>query len=293
MASASVTRDSNAGATADDYDGLPKMIVDLQGRENGQATSQGVSLAMAGIRYESVTLPGNYDGYLDFQQKYNLVYGSVSGWPEFSGDDEIEDEYEDHHANENRTLTIVDSCEGEIVDYNSAIRQARLIVDNDFCRQQCEIGKKPGDDIECDDVCNTGIAVPWYIQGARHNGGSYTFPSLSSFAGVYETNDTWEFPNIENLFVMPVTGKRVPAMGLQQDSTLQTVTDFAMQKTEDNAGISTTDDVYWNTTTTRTFLYNDHLDKTSGTVQQPIDLQTDDYSTTRAEQGSTTWQTEW
>jgi len=343
-ASASVIRDPQADATADDYRGLPKTTIHLEGKMNGNAAGPynyelpagwtpqpyDIRLAMAGIREERVKLPNKGDdfgvsweeawaalkhlngglggaveaaeelddeewarafhAYQNLKEKYNMIYGSVSGWPEVNSRAEYEKYREDHSSVE---LTIVDSCEGEIVDYNSAIRQARLIVDSDFCQKQCELGVEADSKINCTTVCNFGIKVPWYAQGAYYKGSPYNFESVDSFAGIYDTsdNDQWEFPNIENLFVLPVTGKKVQSMGMQPDYTQQITTDFSTQKTEDGQFITTKDNVYWDTTTTRTLLYNDHLDKSSGMAQPSRNLKTEDYSTTRSETETTTWET--
>jgi hypothetical protein len=291
MASVGVTRDNRADATANDYDGLPKMIIQFEGKVNGQAQKpEPVILAMAGLRQETVNLPDEYDDYQELQRKYSLVYGSVGGWPD---DIEGEDDYLDNYADTDKTLTIVDNCEGEIVDYRAATRQARMMVDQDFCVQECNKGKESGEDIDCNGVCANAINMPWYMAqgGVYHNG--YPFSLPNPYAGLNEQNDEWSFPNIESLFILPGQNRKVPNMGVQQDSTQQVNRDFQTRKEEDASGITTTDEVNWGTTTTRTILYNDHLDPDTGIAQPSINLETDEYDTTRAEQGTTTWQTPW
>ncbi|MDD5004885.1 MAG: hypothetical protein PHS93_00035 [Candidatus Omnitrophica bacterium] len=282
MASASVTRDSNADATAADYDGLPKLVMQFQGKVNGQVVTQERALATAGLRDEYIHIPENGDEYRYLRDKYGLIYGNVRGW--CSGDG---------CQGSNRTITVVDYCEGEIVDYNNAIRQARLIVDQDFCTQECERGKKPGDTTPCSSVCAKEVLVPWYLYDLYHNGAPFSLPGgyHNGYAGLYEQNDTWSFPHIEQLFAFPGSGRPVQAMGIQPEYTQQVNTDLEMRKTEGASGIATTDDIYWNTTTTRAILYNDHLDQTTGIAQPAASVRTEEYSTTRSEQGSKTWQT--
>jgi len=278
MASAGVTRDNLMSETADDYEGLPKMVLHFQGKENGQVVDQEHVLATAGLRDEGITVPNSDDEYEDLQRKYHLIYGSIGGWCDDCGGDNI-------------TIKILDSIEGQIVDYSSAIRQARLIVDQDFCIQECVRGKKPDSETDCDVVCARGIAVPWYIQDCEHNGSPLNIGNLNSFSGINEPGDTWYFPRIENLFVY--NGKKVQSMGLQPDTTQQINTDFSMRKIEDGSGITTTDDINWSTTTDRTILYNDHLDYTSGYADPEAAIVTQDYSTTWSDESDSTWETEW
>jgi len=216
IASASVSRDYRMDATPDDYEGLPKMTVQFQGRVDGQLQElEPVVKATAGLRYQSLTVPGNEDDYIELQQKYTLIFGSIGGWCEY----ETEDEFEEDCEGESISITIVDSVEGEVVDYNGAIRQARLIVDQDFCVQECNRGKKPGGDKNCSSICSSyGIGLPWYIEGAQQNGGN-PYPPLSypgSTAGYNQEGDTWSFPKIEELFLFPGKGK-VQALGIQPD----------------------------------------------------------------------------
>ena len=305
MASASVTRTNLGDQTAADYDGLPKMTIQFQGEVDGQLQeSPLVILAAAGFRDETVTMPDAANDYEALQKKYGLVYGgsNVSSWDDyFSPFVWVEDpgggggSYVSAGPRD-VTIKIIDSVEGEVVDYNNAITQALMIVDQDFCIQECELGQKPGSETSCYSICGQGMVVPWYVEGCQRNGSTYVISDPDSFPGVGNPGDSWHFPGIEALFIFP--GKK---MGPQPTFTQQVTKDFQMRKEEDDFGITTTDDIYWNTTTNRTILYHDHLN--TGPATDPLsgyadplrqsNMQTQDYSTTRSETGNYTWQTDW
>ncbi len=268
MASASVTRDTYMDALPDNYAGLPKMTMSFEGNVNGQPQEQTYELATAGFREETVLLWGNEDWFKNVQAKYGMIFGSVRGWCTYDED------YGDECQGDPDTIKIIDPVEGEIVDYNSAVKQARMIVDMDFFISQCENIKKNEQD--CGDIWDSyPLQSPWYV------------------AGAYQDGNRWIFPQIENLFVYPVTGKQVQAMGLQTESTQQTNTQFSLTKDEDSSEIATTDTLAWSTVTNRALLYNNHLDPVSGIAQPTVNLETTDVDTTRSDSRSFTWETPW
>lgn len=135
-------------------------------------------------------------------------------------------------------IRVIDSCEGEIIDYSTAIRQCRMMgkigntIENDeYCKAECEKGKAPGDKRNCAELCGYDIQKkPWYCDYVTKNSdtGKYVFtPRLSA-------------------------GKK--NMGLQSGYEKGTFTNDdgnKLTRTEGSSGITTTESVNWQDTTKR------------------------------------------
>ncbi|MFC1708479.1 hypothetical protein ACFL2J_00265 [Candidatus Omnitrophota bacterium] len=278
MASASVTRDTRIDATADDYESLPKMTL----RFGLAGSVREEEFATAGIREETVSV--NRAEFENFQTKYRYIYGSVDfdpdKWPLVM------------LSTFPIKVRIIDSVEGEIVDYSSAIRQARLLVDRDFFIQQCRRRSSLEEQANCGAISAIAIPMPWYVQGCYHNGSPYSLPS--SFAGLNQAGDTWDFLEIERLFIHPDisgTTRNVEGMGLQPKITQVTEKDFKLHKVEDSESITTTDNVAWSTVTSRAIMYNDKLNRNTGKKIRDRRLRTIDIDTERSDETESAWST--
>ncbi len=283
MASASITRDNRLDETAMDYDGLPKMVINFQSSIDGQLVEQEKVYATAGLKNQIVWTGFWSDTYYEevIKGKYGLVYGSVGNWCEYRG----EDEWEKNCKNKRIPIRILDSVEGEVFDYESAVSQARLIVDQGYCVSECDRQRKAGEDYDysCDSVCSYPIPAPWYVAGA------YEHPQTGE----------WVFPEIDQMLVYPGVGKPIQALGLQQDSVQHTETDFRLDKSEDDDEIRTTDNVFFSTVTTRNLIFNDHLSQPDawnqggGFVIAERNLQVEQVVTNTTDTRSFTWETPW
>ena len=279
MASASITRDNRLDATPDDYEGLPKTIMRFQG--NSDEAPVEYEFATAGLRTDMYTA-GSEDDFKNMQKKYGWIFGSVSFDPE---------EYSLWLPVQ---IEIIDSVEGEVVDYGSAIRQARMLVDRDFFIIQCQKRSKPGEEGDCSDISNVAITMPWYVQGCYHNGAPFNLPS--TYAGLYQTGDTWDFPRIEALYINPDTSKRVQALAMQPEMTQTTEKEFSLEKDENNSASATTDSIYWSTVTSRVMLEHNHLDPVTGVAQPPAgnpQITAESFDTERSDAIEFTWSTPW
>lgn len=135
-----------------------------------------------------------------------------------------------------KNVRIIDSCEGEIINYDVCVRQARMIVDADACRKQCEKEKSPGSQTNCGTVCSRWIDTPWYAQEARL---------------IDQATQRYRFPKLENLF----RGRK--ALGLQPDSVKRTTTKNELTKEENEREIVSTTTIDWHDETRRTVVYRD------------------------------------
>jgi len=229
-----VVRNPRMQETADVEEELPRTRVTVQGVEL-DCPSAGIGCTTAGFRSEGIN-SGN-------KEKYDEIYGK-DNVDEAGG-------------------RVIDSCDGEMLDYDACVRQARQIVSPAFCQQECERGRSPGSTVDCAAICSQSIGTPWYAQGAFQLGGAWVFPVLNS------------------LF----TGIR--SMGIKPGYVKHTTTNTTFMRSENSAGSSTTSSAAWRDDTKRTFLYR-ALGDTSGTAaQQPVN------TTPKDQSGTTIWTTPW
>lgn len=235
--SASVTRDYELGKsvttekgviTPDDRKELPEVEIEINGKKHKFKT--------AGLRIEGGVLE-------EALEKYNFIYGSGNideageACLKYSDDDEPDLEYKDEPTCEQMALTlqILDSSDGEIIDYSAASIRCRQITDKQACETECN--KNPFKDAEtdCNQMCSADMRVPWYCTklDALFNAGA----------------------------------NKPKKMGLQDDYTQETTALNVLQKTESPSGITTIDTTNWRVDTVRKILYRPFGDTSGGTAQ--------------------------
>jgi hypothetical protein len=260
IANSNVIRSAALHETADRVDELPRITIDIKGSKcPGSVLSVAGSnppcyYLTAGFRdiQNVITVPIDCgsDGYgtpVDCgtttvyamptgMSKYKEVYGDGNAWT-------IRDCFPDGYGGPVCTdagIRLIDSCEGEIIDYNYCKRQCRLITNNDFCRTGCEKGKEPSSTKDCSAVCNQDIEIPWYCQSWNAEPGKIVLDRL------------FKFNNI---------------MGVQQDYAQRTTMYNTLRKTEGAGGLHTTDSINWTTFTDRDIVY---MDKSTHDLKRPI-----------------------
>lgn len=233
--SGSVTRDFRLDATADTEAELPRINIEVNGQPF-DCPSAGTGCTTAGFRTEPLI------GSLG---RYEEVYGSsnVNGG--------------------GGTVTVIDSCEGEVVSLESCVRQARMIVDSDACTAECKRGKFEGSG-DCASTCAEPMTVPWYAQGA-----------------VKDTSGKWTFPNLNTLFA------GIKATGLQRGSSRHTTLANTLHKQETASAVGTTDSISWHDDVTRKVVYKPLGDTSGSPVTKSVT------TTPKDEQNSKTWTTPW
>lgn len=215
-----IVRNYEMQVTADTPDELPVTVLNIQGQE--------LRFKTAGFREESNVSPESID-------RYKEIYGGVNVWETGDAQDGT------------KNIKIIDSCAGEIINYDFAVRQCRQIVDAEVCIKECERGKWPGSETDCNNICSQPMNVPWYCQNYRpHPDGQphrYVFPVL------------YDPDNNTGLFAFAKTSNK--SMGLQQDYTQTASMDNVLRKTEAASGITTTDNINWQVDTQRKVVYVD------------------------------------
>jgi len=236
-----IARDYRLGETADTESELPRVAVNINGKEFTYTT--------AGFRDES-NVPESSLG------RYQVIYGGGNVWN--TGDGECLGE-ESTSINPNtgepegttcsqpsKNIRIIDYCDGEIIDYGSAVKQCRMIVDADACVKECS--RDPSADCS---VCAQPINIPWYC---------------ANYTETDTTSHTYNFPALEQLFSLA----GLKAMGLQQDYEQKTLTDNTLRKTEDTSGITTTDNIDWKTQTKRKIITKPYGSTSSATNTEEV-----------------------
>ncbi|MDD5196840.1 MAG: hypothetical protein PHV92_04395 [Candidatus Omnitrophica bacterium] len=221
-----VIRDYQMSETADTESELPRISLNINGQE--------LTYLTAGFRDETNVPEGSLD-------RYDEIYGSGNVWVTSDGECLEEGTSVDPNTGETATsciqptqnIRIIDYCAGEIMDYGSAVKQCRMIVDSEACAIECNrshYGDSSGTD--CSSVCGQTINIPWYC---------------ADYTEADSVNHAYNFPLLEQLFA----SSALKAMGLQQGYTQRTTTENALRKTESPSGITTTDNLNWKTETTR------------------------------------------
>jgi len=198
-ASASIVRDNRLDAragTVSDPNDLPTTVLDVQlGWTNDPAQEplmQRYILRNAGFRYEVAANAA--EGFTKNQvDKYKLIYGDVLAIGNFKYTNSDGDE-EDRWT----TVRIMDSCAGQIVDYDACYERATQLVDAGLCQSTCARNNKDSD-IDCPTLCaqvlnppnqndqstfNYAIGGPWYAAGGNTSSGYWVFPVLDKLFGM-------------------------------------------------------------------------------------------------------------
>lgn len=145
---------------------------------------------------------------------------------------------------------IVDNSDGEIVNYDAAVRQCRMVVDPIVYVQECLRSHLGGGLVE--NPLSIAACVwlptvtPWYCQGAVLTDA---------------INRQWYFPVLEEeeFAGTGVSQDGARAMGIQPDYVKNVLTSNMLTKEENHDMISTTENVNWSDTTDRRIMHVQHI----------------------------------
>ena len=186
ISGANIVRSYKLHESADTEEELPQMTIQIQG--------QPFSYKTAGFRDL-----GNITN--ETLGKYREVYGGANVFerPEESGN-----------------YTVIDSCEGEIIGYDTCKRQCRLITDTTFCIKECARGRDPSSkEPPCTVICSQPMEVPAYCG------------------------------QLDDMFAFAIATGKPRVMGLQGDITKEASINSALRKQESGGTITTTDTIDW------------------------------------------------
>lgn len=208
ISGASVVRSYKLHENADTEEDLPQMTIQIQGRPFSYKTAGFIDL-------------GNITASLD---KYEEIYGGTNVFerPKKSGN-----------------YTVIDSCRGEIISYDSCKRQCRLITEVPFCVRECVRGREPKSKRpDCYTICSQTVEVPPYCEDGA----------------------------LENIFAFAIATGKPRVMGLQADTTKEVSINSALQKQESAGTITTTDTIDWSDDSHRQIITREGVTNVTTTV---------------------------
>jgi hypothetical protein len=173
------------------------------------------------------------------EKKYLVIYGAgnVDRGPETSTWSATADDPEYAHQNAvpSFTLYVLDNCDGEIINYESALARCRQITNYDACMILCQ---KDPNETGCSSICSQTIEVPWYCG-----------------AGV-----------LDKLFAVSPTQPKGKPMGVSGDYREISKSDNVLTRQESPSGITTTDKLSWQDTLVRGIIYRPLTDRSGATA---------------------------
>jgi hypothetical protein len=253
-ASATVIRSYNLTETPDfgKYEELPQLTIEIKGSQGSRI----YTFKTAGFRKESInclSLDKYYEvyGYLnvkgegveeckDMIKKLIDVPASQFGY-------DRESLYSDSHIqsyfkNNPRWITIIDPCEGELLNYEVCKRQCRLITDPTFCEKECELGKEKDSDKDCSLICQQKMdKIPWYCD------------------------------KLDTIFNFAIAKNKPRTMGIQPDYKKETSINSQLTINQTGKVISTSDIINWKDTTRREIVYLEHLNTITGEAYPAVE----------------------
>ncbi len=185
VASYSITRSYNLQETPDTISELPSIVLDIQNHQ-----------------YRFYT--AGFATYCGDPAKYKAIFGDGNVWD--SGG----------------CSRVIDSCEGEIIDYSTCKSQCRMFTDAAYCTNRCRLGGSSN----CDAVCASGATVPPYCN------------ALDSIFSFYL-----------------VDHKPSSMMGVSSDTVEVNQRNNVMYKNEIPGKVVTTDAIAWVDTMNRKIIY--------------------------------------
>ncbi len=285
VSSASVTNSYKLDLGADNQAELPVIKIDINSLEPGQAGAAIAPLTFktAGFRVERMVQE-------DVIAKYKEVYGDTvqacdaihqhctpneaTGWGEPDSKNlahascvEWKDRGTAYATCKKATfyaIRFIDPCAGEIMDYDTAVRQCRQIVNVAYCKSECEKGKpanpeQGAESIDCDKVCNYEMNPPNQnnITYDPQKGGAWYCrdygPVDRKPIDPHNQYQQYRFPVIDSIFTFAAQKKKT--MGIQPDTGQVVILNNKLVKEETPGRITTTDKPDYKATTKRVIIY--------------------------------------
>ena len=256
----SVTRDYQMHLTAGSEGDLPRLIMDIEGlevdeeaKEDGMCPSSGRGCNSSGFRNEQGV---DYQGEDDIEEGDDETY-QMQKYQEIFGYGNVE-KCDDGKFGTGQpcaagSIRIIDSSAGETINYESAVRTCRQLVDTDVCETECNRGTPEGSDKNCVSICAAKTNSPNQSNSDynKSRGGAW-------YCANYEetgSNDKYKFPVLEQLFANTGSGK---AMGLQMASSVkETNLNNTLIRTENEDGVTVTESaVEWKDVITYDLIYS-------------------------------------
>lgn len=255
--SASVIRNWHLQDTADTLPELPVVKINIQGQEYGPYQT-------AGFRDEKNVPVGAVE-------KYKEIYGSNNVWTIGAGECLEQEEIVNPQTGQveirclkpTENIKIIDSYEGQIFSYDSAVRQCRQIVDVEACLTECS--RWSGSD--CASTCSQEMNPPNQNDAQYYpdRGGAWY---CANYQELDPVNHRYNFPVLNQLFIQ-TAGRN--ALGLQSDYMKTTTTSGnTLIREETASGITASDTINWTDQTNRVIIYKPYGDSSGRTDKEEV-----------------------
>lgn len=274
--SASVTRDYQMFAAAQDASSLPTMVMDVKVKNDatGKERWERRVIRTSGFRLES-------DVPHKAIKKYQTIFGSIRALNE-DGNKFVPllnkkykprkhcspaapaipfgscvDEYVIYDV-----VRIMDSCSGDIVDYKTCYKQARMLVDSNFCTTECILNKTPGADINCSNVCAKETHPPNQTSNtfSMTTGGAWYAANWTSAQCPNSWDTCYTFPVLDQMFSAFGSGAvETRSMGMQGNSAMDAERSTSINRTETPTGITTQETANWSDRWRRAYVIQNNL----------------------------------
>ncbi|MFH0876839.1 MAG: hypothetical protein V1863_01265 [Candidatus Omnitrophota bacterium] len=266
---ATVVRDYQMFGVADTADSLPTTVLDMKVKNEvtGEERWERKLMKTAGFRLES-NVPKKAT------KKYEVIYGTVYALHQ-DGDRfvPVSKKKVAKHCPPPATscddkeklvdvVRIIDSCSGEVIDYKTCYKQARMLVDVNFCTTECNLNKAQGADINCSDVCSKETHPPNQTSNAfsMTTGGAWYAANWTSAQCPYSWETCYTFPVLEHMFNAFGSGdNESKVMGMQSDTTMDAERSTSMRRIESPSGITTEDSANWSDRWRRAYVTQNNL----------------------------------
>ncbi len=232
------------------FNELPRAVIEVEGRQVDCDPSRHAGCVTSGFRAEQQVLKSSLP-------KSNEVYGDANvctfedgqdGEPPACGatiNDCPNPTFEStpggrpHPAPcpaQTENIFIVDPMEGELINYEAAVRQCRMIVDPAYCTKECQIGLQPGRSDDCAEVCVGEMNPPNQTSRSydAQRGGAW-------YCADWQQGTPPTFPRLEVMFAgRQGPGGAIRTMGLQPTSTRTSQKNDTLRIEEAQGGFTST-----------------------------------------------------
>jgi hypothetical protein len=315
VASASVNRDYQMNAQIVDADSLTGTALDMQTKRNDTTGDQEWMRRV----YKTAAFRVEYNVPTSAIGKYKIVYGgarvrSTSGSWVDSEDGSAETSCAVSHEETNpetgevttvcdagetfAAVRVIDSCSGEIVDYNTCYNQAHMLVEPSYCANKCTMAQIPGSSTDCSGECAQATNPPNQNDTTfdKAQGGAWYAADWTKLpAGCAYPSCQYTFPFLNTLFGFGVSPAS-SGMLLQPDYTLSSERQEVLTKTETNATITTKQSASWSDVLNRDIVHQENVDNAGyeiphDTPGQYINLAVEAVPSEISGSTSATWET--
>lgn len=185
-----------------------------------------------------------------------------------------------------KRIRFIDGSAGEVIDYETTKRQCRQIINEEFCKSECDRARPMGEDddddtTDCNTLCAQRIAVPWYCETEECGLKMCESKNTSEEEG----DDGYNFTKLDEIFGFASTskGQHPKDMGMQQSYTQEASFNNQLSRQESKGSFVSSETQDWDSSIRRS-LVRLQYEKGRATGSS-ADVVTDEYVSRACESG--------